>query len=231
MILPYIPFLLQITAPGPLDVVLQPLQMTALTGDSHNIYSDWSRPTVLGLVCFSLVNTTIFIPEKAWTRAVPPETPPRCSCRTTSHRRRTPAKPRALSLMIAWITIPQTTTFQENTDLALIDSQYPVQGQRVAQLAPQGGEQAATSHQVKPTTKGEGRAWSAQALLPQLVSVIFRILACCQNATTVQLGTAHLRHWPSFPQLPLQRSACACLTAHWRQAPPGTPEEQLLTDF
>lgn len=67
-------------------------------------------------------------------------------------------------------------------------------GQRVAELAPQGAEQAATSHQVKPTMKGEGRVWSAQALFPQLVSVIFHILAQCQNATTVQLGTAHLRH-------------------------------------
>lgn len=68
-----------------------------------------------------------------------------------------------------------------------------MQGQRVAELAPQGAEQAATSHQVKATMK-EGRVWSAQALFPQLVSVIFHILAQCQNATTVQLGTAHLRH-------------------------------------
>lgn len=89
---------------------------------------------------------------------------------------------------------PSTRTFQENTDLALIDSQYPMQGQRAAELAPQGAEQAATSHQVKPTMKGEGRAWSAQALFPQLVSVIFHILAQSQNATTVQLGRAHPRH-------------------------------------
>lgn len=90
-----------------------------------------------------------------------------------------------------------------------------MQGQRVAELAPQGAEQAATSHQVKATMKGEGRVWSAQALFPQLVSVIFHILAQCQNATTVQLGTAHLRHWPSFPQLPLQRSPLCSPVFAW----------------
>lgn len=87
-----------------------------------------------------------------------------------------------------------------------------MQGQRAAELAPQGAEQAATSHQVKVTMKGEGRVRSAQALSPQLVSVIFHILAQCQNATTVQLGTAHLRDTdPIFLSSPLQHSPLCCL--------------------
>lgn len=108
--------------------------------------------------------------------------------------------------------LPGTSTFQENTNLALIDSQYPMQGQRVAELAPQGAEQAATSHQGKVTMKGEGRVWSAQALFSQLVSVIFHILAQCQNATTVQLGTAHPRDAdPIFLSSPQQRLPLCCL--------------------
>lgn len=87
-----------------------------------------------------------------------------------------------------------------------------MQGQRVAELAPQGAEQAATSHQGKVTMKGEGRVWSAQALFSQLVSVIFHILAQCQNATTVQLSTAHPRDTdPIFLSSPLQHSPLCCL--------------------
>lgn len=222
----------------PLAVVLQSLQMTpVLTGDK---YPSWSKTTTTRTirVCFGEYYHFRIIPEKAWTRAASPETLPLYVCWMTSHKTPTPVKPQALSLGIVWLHHPPgTSTFQENRDLALIDSQYPTQGQSVAKLAAQGAEQAAASHQVKVTVKGEGRVWSAQALFSQLVSVIFHVLAQSQNATTVQLGTAHLRDIdPVFLSSLLQHSPLCCLylpdcsleTSSTREAR-GAVSDRLLT--
>lgn len=70
------------------------------------------------------------------------------------------------------------------------------------ELAPQGAEQAATSHQVKVIMKGESRVRSAQVLFSQLVSVVFSTLAQCQNTTTfswAQLISEMLTQFSSAP--------------------------------
>lgn len=89
-----------------------------------------------------------------------------------------------------------------------------MQGQRVAELAPQAADQAATSHQAKVITKGEGRARSAQVLSSQLVSVIFHTLAQCQDATTfswAQLISDMLTQFSLAPPYTLNScAACVC---------------------
>lgn len=111
---PYTPLLMQIMTSRSLSVVLQSLQTTtALTGGSHNEYPSWSEPTITktNTYCFSEHHHLRTIPEKAWTRAASPETPPLCACRKTSQ------KTQALSLCHP----KGTSTFQEKRDLVLID--------------------------------------------------------------------------------------------------------------